>query len=74
MIPLDNSPGFAGNGGHCILPHRWLSKLIDKLIDKNLLLRGLRIPKGVLYVKEILSQPVVSGWDLIPVARTWVRK
>jgi hypothetical protein len=25
-------------------------------------------------VKEILSQPVVSGWDLIPVARTWVLK
>jgi hypothetical protein len=27
------------------------------------------IRKGVLYVKEILTQPVVAGWDMIPVAR-----
>jgi len=34
--------------------------------DKNLLLRGLRIRKGVLCVKEILSQPLVVWYDLIP--------
>ena len=37
-----------------------------KTIDKNLLSRGLRIRKGVLYVKESLSQRDVSRWDLIP--------
>ena len=36
------------------------------MIDKKLFLRELRIRKGVLYVKEIVSKPVVSGWDLIP--------
>jgi hypothetical protein len=30
---------------------------------------GATIRKGVLYVKEILTQPVVVGWDMIPVAR-----
>jgi hypothetical protein len=36
------------------------------LTDKNLLLRELRIRKMVLYVKEILSQHVVSKQDEIP--------
>ena len=39
------------------------------MIDKNLFLHGLTIRKGDLYVKEILTQPVVVGWDLIPVTR-----
>jgi hypothetical protein len=37
-------------------------------------LHEFRIRKGFLYVKEILSQPVVAGWDLIPVARIEWRK
>ena len=39
------------------------------MIDKNLFLHGLTIRKGDLYVKEILTQSVVVGWDLIPVAK-----
>ena len=35
---------------------------------------GSRIQKGVLFVREILSQPVVLGWDLIPVARIWMKQ
>ena len=31
--------------------------------DKKVFLRGLRIRKGVMYVKELLSQPVVRGFD-----------
>jgi hypothetical protein len=30
---------------------------------------GTTVWKGVLYVKEILTQPVVAGWNMIPVAR-----
>ena len=44
----------------------WFSAFFHGLIDKNLLLRGLRIRKGVLYVKEILSTqnllPGGLGW------------
>jgi hypothetical protein len=32
---------------------------METIIDNNLLFRGLKIQKGVLYVKGILSQPVV---------------
>jgi hypothetical protein len=32
---------------------------VDCFFDKNSLLRGLRIRKAVLYVKEILSQHIV---------------
>ena len=31
--------------------------------DKKVFLRGLRIRKGVMHVKELLSQPVVWGFD-----------
>jgi hypothetical protein len=45
----------------------------DSFDDKSVLSRMLRLRKGVLHVKEILSQPIVSGWDLIPVASSRLR-
>jgi hypothetical protein len=43
------------------------------LSAKNLFSNGARLGEAALSVKEILSQPVVSGWDLIPVARIRLR-
>jgi hypothetical protein len=39
-----------------------------------MLLHGLTIRKGVLYVKEILTQSVVAGYDLSPVAQRGQQK
>jgi hypothetical protein len=46
--------------------------LLLSLIDRKLLhfLHIAMLREAVLYVKEILSQPVVSGWNFNPVART----
>ena len=59
-------PVFTENG-YCAL----IYLVAGVIIDKNLLFCCFNIWKGVLYVKEILSQPVVSGSDLISVARMW---
>jgi len=52
----------------------WDIPLRALLISTGFLLRtcfsdGATVRKGVLYVKDILTQPVVAGWDMIPVAR-----
>lgn len=39
------------------------------IIDKNLLLHGLRIRKAVLYVKEILSQHIVLRQEAMTAVR-----